>query len=223
VAGGSVGRMATHRVFAAGYSVVAAAGEATGYGRLRTRALADARGTVLVVGLGPGHDLLHLPPGVTRVVAIEPDAAMRRRAARRIRRARVPVDLLGATAERLPLPDASVDSALAALVLCTVVDPVAAAAELHRVIRPGGGLHVLEHVAAPSGTRSRRWQQRLDPAWARMAAGCRLTRDTRQVLAAAGFEVGPLRDVVVRTAPPPVAYQLVGTALRLGAPNAPDG
>jgi ubiquinone/menaquinone biosynthesis C-methylase UbiE len=215
-----------NHVFAAGYSVVAAAGELTGYGRLRAGALTGARGTLLVVGPGPGHDLAHLPPAVGAVVAVEPDAAMRRRLLARVRSragrvpgaTRVPVGLLAGTAESLPLPDACVDSALVALVLCSVTDPDLAAAELHRVLRPGGTLHVLEHVLAPAGSRSARWQRRIDPSWSRMAAGCRLVRDTRQVLARAGFDVRALRDIRVRPAPFPVAHQLAGTARRLPGP-----
>jgi ubiquinone/menaquinone biosynthesis C-methylase UbiE len=201
-----------NRWYATGYALVAAAGEATGYGRLRKQALAGARGTLLIVGLGPGHDLAHLPPEVTRVIAIEPDAAMRHRGRARVRAARVPVTVVGAAAEAIPLPDRAVDCALVALVLCSVDDPAAVAAELHRVIRPAGTLHVLEHVLAPNGGRTRRWQQRLDPFWARMAAGCRLTRDPRGELQAAGFDTCDLR---VRAAPPPVADQLIGTAQRL--------
>jgi ubiquinone/menaquinone biosynthesis C-methylase UbiE len=201
-----------HPVFAVVFTAVAAAGERTGYGRRRAEALAGARGRLLIVGLGPGHDLAHLPTGVTEVVAIEPEPTMRAVAVRRIARAPVPTWLVAGVAEALPLPDASVDAALVALVLCSVLDPAAAAAELRRVLRPGGTLHVLEHVHASPGSRLRTWQDRLDPQWSRMAAGCHVTRDTRQVLADAGFDTTALRDITVRLSPPPVMPHLVGTA-----------
>lgn len=200
-----------HPVFARVYGVVAELGERTGYGRWRAAALTGARGRLLIVGLGPGHDLVHLPAGVTHVVAVEPDATMRARARRRVAAAAAPVTLVGGVAEALPLATASVDAALVALVLCSVQDPAAAAAELRRVLRPGGTLHVLEHVHAAPGAL-RRWQDRIDPLWARLAGGCHVTRDTRTVLAAAGFDTSGLRDVLVRPAPPPVASQLVGVA-----------
>jgi SAM-dependent methyltransferase len=200
------------RVFAVTYGVVAAAGELTGYGRRRSEVLQGARGRLLIVGVGPGHDLRHLPPAVTEVVAVEPSAAMRRRAARRAAAASVPVRLIGGTAEALPLPDASVDSALVALVLCSVDDPMRSAAELHRVLRPGGTLHVLEHVYASPGSRLRHWQDRLDPVWSRLAGGCHVTRDTRSVLQAADFDTTALIDTTVRPAPPMVGPHLIGTA-----------
>ena len=183
-------RRAAHPVFAFLFAGVAAIGERTGYGRHRAAALADARGRLLIVGLGPGHDLAHLPAGVTSVVAVEPEPSMRGRAARRVRRTAVPTSLVGAVAERLPLPDDSVDAALVTLVLCSVSDPAAAAAELFRVLRPGGTLHVLEHVHAAPGSWLRPVQDRVDPLWTRLAAGCHVTRDTRRVLTDAGFDTG---------------------------------
>ncbi len=210
-----------HPIFALVFAGVAAIGERSGYGRRRAEALAGARGRLLIVGLGPGHDLAHLPRGVTDVVAIEPEPSMRAHSARRVRRTPVPTRLVGAVAEALPLPDASVDSALAALVLCSVPDPAGAAAELRRVLRPGGTLHVLEHVHASPGSRLRLWQDRLDPLWSRLAAGCHLTRDTRHVLVDGGFDTAQLRDITVRLAPPLVAPHLVGAARPLESKEGP--
>lgn len=201
--------------FAFVYGGVARMGELTGFGRRRAQALTGARGRLLIVGLGPGHDLAHLPVGVAEVVAVEPDASMRARAAIRADRTAVPTRLVGAMAEALPLPDDCVDSALVALVLCSVADQAAAARELHRVLRPDGTLHVLEHVHAAPGTRLRRWQDRLDPVWSRVAAGCHLTRDTRHVLTTAGFDTTQVHDTTVHRTPWPVASQLIGTAHRL--------
>lgn len=203
-------------MYAAVYAGVAALGERTGYGRHRAEALAGATGRLLVVGIGPGRDLEHLPAGVTGVLAVEPDPTMRALARRRAAACPVPTLVVGGVAEALPLPAGSVDAALVALVLCSVTDPARAAAELRRVLRPGGTLHVLEHVRAGPGSRLGRWQDRLDPLWSRVAAGCHVTRDTRRVLAEAGFDVAALRDVRVR-APLPVAPHLVG-ATRLSAP-----
>lgn len=205
------GMSVDHPVFAYVFAGVAAVGERTGYGRRRTEALTGAHGRLLIVGLGPGHDLAHLPADVTEVVAVEPDPSMHGYSARRVQQTAVPTWVVGAVAESLPLPDASVDSVLLALVLCSVSAPVPAAAEVRRVLRPSGTLHVLEHVHAKPGSRLRLWQDRLDPLWSRLAAGCHLTRDTRQILADAGFGTARLRHITVRVAPVPVGPHLVGT------------
>ena len=78
--------MTDHPVFAPLYNALVWAGERTTLGRWRTQALAPACGRLLIVGLGPGYDLAHLPPAVTEVIAVEPAAAMRRISGRRITR-----------------------------------------------------------------------------------------------------------------------------------------
>ncbi|MFP4149881.1 MAG: class I SAM-dependent methyltransferase, partial [Nitriliruptoraceae bacterium] len=98
------------------------------------------------------------------------------------------VEVVDAVAEALPLPDASVDVAIATLVLCTVSDPELAVAELRRVLRPGGELLVLEHVASHQPGRLR-LQHAITPAWKVVARGCHLDRDTRATLATGGFDV----------------------------------
>ena len=134
-----------HPVFTRAYEVIAALGERAGLGDLRSRVLAEARGRVLIVGLGPGHDLDHLPDAVTSVVALEPSASMREAARTRVHAATtrgLDIEVLGAPAESIPLPDASVDAVLVAYVLCSVEDPRAALAEIRRVLSPEGALLV---------------------------------------------------------------------------------
>ena len=199
-----------HPVFTQIYRVLARAEDAGAVGRARTTVSADLRGRVLIVGLGPAEDLHHLPDAVTEVVGVEPSASMRRAAARAIGRARMPVEVVDAVAEDLPLPDGSVDGVLFAYVLCTVDDPQRAVAEALRVLRPGGTIAVLEHVRAEEGTWMRRAQRLLSPVWPRLAGGCRCDRDTLAVFTAAGVDTSGLRSTTMAPVPP-VAPGLVGT------------
>lgn len=181
-----------HAVFAHTYAAVAHLAERGSFGRLRRRVLAPAHGRLLIVGAGQAHDLAHLPAAVTEVVAVEPDPVMRRLGRHRLAHGRARAWYVGGVAEALPVASASVDTALVALTLCSVTDPAAAAAELRRVLRPGGTLLVLEHVRAePAGTVSR-LQDALDRPWGLVSGGCHLNRDTKSVLAAAGFDVSGL-------------------------------
>lgn len=203
-----------HPLFTLVYRAVAGAGERAGLGELRERASAPATGRLLIVGLGPGHDLAHLPDAVTSVIAIEPSASMRASAQPRIAAARargIDVEVIDAFAESMPIPDDHVDSVLLAYVMCTVADVDAALAEVRRVLRPGGVVCVMEHVRAPEGTWLRRSQRIVAPVWPRLAGGCHADRDTRAALAHAGFDVANLRDITI-TSLPPVAPTLVGTA-----------
>lgn len=72
-------------------------------------------------------------------------------------------------------------------VLCSVGNQAAALREALRVLRPGGFLVFLEHVAAPPGDRLRAWQQRLQPVVGFVARGCCCVRDTLTAIRAAGF------------------------------------
>lgn len=149
-------RSHTHPTFARGYSALARLAERDTLGRWRSEVLAGARGRLLVVGLGPGVDLRHLPPGVSEVIAVEPDPGMRRQSRREVASVSVPVRVVGGVAEELPLRTRSVDAVLCALVLCSVDDQRAALDEVRRVLRPGGRLLLLEHVRAPTDLGSRR-------------------------------------------------------------------
>ena len=203
-----------HPVFSFVYGTVAALTERGEIGRVRGALLSGAAGTVLVVGLGPGHDLDHVPPSVSQVVALEPGLPMLRRAAPRVRalRARGGSVLLAAgVAEALPLADASVDAVLLAFVLCSVADPARALAEARRVLRPHGRLLLLEHVRGPEGSLLARVQDRVDPWWHRLAGGDSLTRDPSGLLRAAGFDVTGLTYRWMANFPL-CAYHLVGTA-----------
>ena len=178
----------------------------------RAAALHGAHGRLLVVGAGRGDDLDVLPPEVTEVIALEPDRAMRAALLPRAAAASVGVHVLSGSATALPLADASVDTVLCALVLCSVDDPAAALAEIRRVLVPGGRLHLLEHVVAEPGTTRRRWQQLLDPVWGRLAGGCSLTRDTRAALQAAGFDTAEVHDLAMHPSLPVCVPHVHGVA-----------
>ena len=164
--------------------------------------LREARGRVLELGVGTGASLGFYGERVEEVVGIDPHPGVLERARRRLLRKRTGegaavahrVVLEEGDAERLPYDDASFDTVVAFLTLCSVADPDAAAREIRRVLRPGGRLLVLEHVRARAGSRLARWQDRLDRLWSRVAVGCHLNRDTGAVLARAGFDTGGLES-----------------------------
>jgi ubiquinone/menaquinone biosynthesis C-methylase UbiE len=152
----------------------------------RRSLLSAARGDVLELGAGTGANLLHYPDAVSAITATEPDAAMRRRLARKPAGGR-PVAVVDAAAERLPFEDASFDTVVTTLVLCSVDDPAAALSEARRVLRTDGRLLFIEHVAAPG--RAGLWQRRLQPVYGRLAAGCHLHRDSERAIIDAGFRI----------------------------------
>jgi ubiquinone/menaquinone biosynthesis C-methylase UbiE len=115
-------------------------------------------------------------------------------------------------AEQLPLEDESMDVVVSTHVLCTVSDPERALREILRVLAPGGRFLFIEHVAAPAGTRLRRWQERLCPFWKLIAGGCHPDRETDRSISRAGFERVFLQRLSLPF--PVVAPHIVGVAIK---------
>lgn len=156
--------------------------------RWRTQVAAGLSGTVVEIGFGSGLNMPAYPSEVELVYAVEPAETARRMAEERIAASHVRVEHVGLDGQAIPLPDGSCDGALCTFTLCTIPDVEAALAEVHRVLRPGGRFHFLEHGLSPDDGVAR-WQRRLDPIQKRVADGCHLTRDPVALVQGAGFEV----------------------------------
>lgn len=180
-----------HRIFAALYDRLNGTMERGWMGERRERLLSVARGVVLEIGGGTGANLPHYRD-VERVTVSEPDPFMREKLRPKLARARVPVELSEAGAEALPFPDDSFDTVVSTLVLCTVPDQGLALAEIRRVLRPGGRLLFIEHVRGEGSAA--RWQDRIEPLWGFLLAGCHPNRDTVSSMREAGFEIEALED-----------------------------
>lgn len=198
----------THPLLALVHDPVMWVAERTVLGRFRSEMLGELRGDVLEIGAGTGLNFAHYPADA-RVLALEPDPAMLVRALKRAPRSRARVTLELGSDDRLgTLAAQSFDAVVLSLVLCTVEDPVKTLAGARRVLRPGGTLTVMEHVR--SHGKLGQWQDRLRPLWERVAGGCQLNRETKQLIAEAGFDVTALRDE--RVSGGIVRDLLVGTA-----------
>jgi SAM-dependent methyltransferase len=176
---------------------------------------ADLPSTVVELGPGVGANLRYLPAG-TRLIAVEPNPAMHRRLLARVARARIDLELHVTVGERLDLPDASVDAVISSLVLCTVPDPAAVVAEVHRVLRPGGRYAFVEHVAAPEHTALRRLQRAVRRPWSWTFEGCSCERDLRGVIEAVPFAHTAISDYRLRGPFLPANSQIAGVATKGG-------
>ncbi len=183
----------------------------------RSELLSLVSGRVLEVGVGTGANLAHYGTGVGRLVLTEPDQQMRRKLEQRLDRSKISrVELVDSALEALPLADNSFDFVVCTLVLCSVTSPECSLAEIKRVLRPGGALVFMEHVASEDRPRRFRWQRRIEPLWKRLMGNCHLTRRTASTISEAGFVVERLTRESIRKALPIVRPAVRGVARKPG-------
>ncbi|MEL6372629.1 MAG: class I SAM-dependent methyltransferase [Pseudomonadota bacterium] len=181
----------------------------------RARIVPQACGVVADIGFGSGTNLPHYNAAhVSRVIGIEPSAAMLNRAKANVARSPFPVDLVRASGEGLPLAGKSVDTCVFTYALCTIPDPGAALQEARRILKPDGCILFCEHGRAQDEGVAR-WQDRLDGLWGTLAGGCHLNRDPAARLTANGFVIEALETYTLPRRPALFAFHYVGRA-RLG-------
>lgn len=145
-----------------------------------------ARGDTLEVGIGRGFTIPHYGPDV-RLTGIDLSSVMLASARARAEALDRSVTLRQGNAMALEAPDASFDTVVFSMVLCSVPDERLAIAEAARVLRPGGRLLAVEHVRSPNWA-VRLLERAFEP-FAVRRYGDHLLRDPLDHLAATGFAV----------------------------------
>ena len=176
----------------------------------RRRAIKNARGSVLEIGVGSGLNLPLYGPTIDRVCALDPALALLQLARRRTTGASIPVSLVRASAEQIPFAETSFDTIVMTWTLCSIPNPAAALDEMRRVLKPGGELVFVEHGLSPEG-RVARWQHRLTPFWRRIAGGCHLDRKAPALMRAAGFQLNEIETGYI-AGPKPWTFMYWGRA-----------
>ena len=199
------------RLFAAMYERVGKGSEEAGLREERRRLLAVATGSTIEIGAGTGLNVSLYPGAVTRLVLTEPDRHMRTRLARRVEETSREAEMIDAPVERLPFPDATFDTAVVTLVLCSVDDQKVALQEIARVVKPGGRLLFLEHVRS-ADDKVARSQDRIRPFC--NLVGCNPNRRTLAAIEASAFTVECVRHGEIPRAPKFERPMIVGTARR---------
>ena len=157
--------------------------------RQREKLVPLASGCVLEVGMGSGLNLpFYDARRVTKVWGLEPSPEMSKMASAAVEAVAFDVEFVSAGGEQIPLDSESFDTVLMTFTLCTIPDAERALREIARVLKRGGQLLFCEHGAAPDAG-VRRWQNRINPLWRRLAGGCHLNRDIPGLIRRGGFEI----------------------------------
>lgn len=153
----------------------------------RAELLGKVRGEVLEIGFGTG---LNLPfyQEVDQVYALEPNRDVYQLAQKRVFDAPFHVQHIQASAEKLPFADHSVENIVSTWTMCSIANLDKAIQEIHRVLKPQGTLHLIEHVQYHDNNTLKKLQDLLKPIQKVIADGCHLNRNIELELLNANFK-----------------------------------
>ena len=159
----------------------------------RQRCADSAQGRVLEVGIGTGLMLPFYGSGVTEVVGIDSSADMLAGAAKKADSFQFPIRLDTMDVEALRFESASFDTVVSSFLFCSVKNPLQGLSECLRVLRPGGRIVLMEHVAS-----QKIWISTLlniiNPLSV-LLLGDHLTRDTLGLARDAGFHIDRVENL----------------------------
>lgn len=182
----------------------------------RKNLLRSVSGKVLEIGAGTGASLeLYPREAEIELHLTEPDRNMRLKLEKKARESKLNhINVLAFPAESLECDDNQYDYVFASLVCCSVENVEATLAEIKRVLKPEGRFIFLEHVAAEQGTKRRKWQNRLNVLWRKLAGNCHLNRETEKSISNAGFQIQEIHYESMRKAMPLVRPTIRGIATK---------
>jgi ubiquinone/menaquinone biosynthesis C-methylase UbiE len=165
------------------------------------------------IGFGTGLNLPYYPQRVGKLTTVDPNPGMHRLAQKRIKRMAIEVDQRLLSGERLPFEEGTFDCAVSTFTLCSIEGVGQAVAEIHRVLKPGGRFLFLEHGLSPE-PRVQKWQRRLNWLQVRLANGCHLERNMKELVAAQPFSSVEVEEFYLERTPKTHGYMYRGTATK---------
>jgi SAM-dependent methyltransferase len=180
----------------------------------RREVLNGLSGRVLEVGAGTGTNFALYPDSVKEVLALEPERRLAPIARQAALSAPVPVTVSDSTIESLDAGE-PFDAVVCSLVLCSVDQPEAVLQQIFSILRPGGELRYLEHIAS-AGARGRLQRVADATVWPRLFGNCHTHRDTERAIGDAGFRPQTARHDLEFPAwvPMPVSEVAIGRAVK---------
>ncbi|WP_372639198.1 class I SAM-dependent methyltransferase [Fodinibius sp.] len=148
---------------------------------------------VLEIGVGTGKNIPYYPDNIA-LTGIDLSPGMLKRAKQLLdKNQQDRISLKEMDAQDMDFPDNHFDAAVATFVFCSVPDPILGLKEALRVTKPGGTLHMLEHMRANPPVLASAMEKLDSPI--HYLSGVHIARRTVSNVKKAGWDIETARDL----------------------------
>ncbi len=161
----------------------------------RKNMLQNVSGSVLEIGFGTGLNLPHYPASINKIVTVDKNPGMNKKALRRISESKIKIESKVLNSEKLPFEKELFDCVVSTYTLCSIKNIDSALLEIFRVLKNNGRFFFHEH-GLHEDLKIQKWQNRLNPFQKVFADGCNLNRDIKLLIENAGFKFLESRNYI---------------------------
>ena len=148
-----------------------------------------AEGKVLEVGIGSGLNLpFYDKSKIIELWGIDPSKELNAMAKKVAKKEGLEVNFISSSAEDIPLPDNYFDTVLITYTMCTIPEVKRANDEIKRVLKNNGKMIFCEHGVSPDDN-VRKWQNRINTFWGKIAGGCNINRNIPKLIENSGLKI----------------------------------
>ena len=179
----------------------------------RKKVVPLAEGKVLEIGIGSGLNLpFYDKTKIDEIWGLDPSEELSVMAKQVANEESMEVRFISSGAEDIPLPDNYFDSVLVTYTMCTIPEVQRANQEIRRVLKDNGKMIFCEHGEAPD-QNIRKWQNRINPLWGKLAGGCNINRKIPSLIQESGFDIIEMEEMYIPNTPRIAGYNYWGYAV----------
>lgn len=179
----------------------------------RKKVVPLAEGKVLEIGIGSGLNLpFYDKAKIDEIWGLDPSEQLSEMAKQVADEESMEVKFISSGAEDIPLPDNYFDCVLVTYTMCTIPEVQRANQEIRRVLKENGKMIFCEHGEAPD-QNIRKWQNRINPFWGKLAGGCNINRKIPSLIQDSGFDIIEMEEMYLPNTPKIAGYNYWGYAV----------
>lgn len=181
-----------------------------GKDKFRAEVVENTSGVVLEIGFGSGFNLSYYK-NISKLYALEPSQELYDLGKERISKVSFSIIYLKESAEKISLPDNSIDSVVSTWTLCSIPNPQEALKEIRRVLKPGGSFYFIDHGRSPK--KGTAFVQKVFTPFSNLCmGGCHLDRDIEKILLESGLKIQNMDKFYIEGMP--LAFMYKGDVIK---------